>query len=228
MGRAQRDSVAAIVSATRDEAQELKELERLGPTAATERAARVYLIRALRDPRPAVADRAANILGKAGSAVVPGLVAALADTALGARVMATYALGLAGREAKEALPVLTRQLGGESDSLANISDWAISQIEPRGSGFVPLLRTLRYGNPFDQAGAARQLSLFGEASTDAIPLLVRGLGGSDPLVGQAAGEALVSIGPRASLAVEAVLSSDNPAARFRAVLVLSRIRSSDF
>lgn len=211
-----------------NESQALKAIDSIGPAATTDRAARTYLIRALRDTRPAVVDRASYWLAKAGEAAVPALISALSETGLNTRVKATYTLGVIGPPAANALPALTTQLGGENDSVANMSDWAISQIQPRGGGFVPLLRALRYGDKFERAGAARQLSIFGEASADAIPLLARGLQDPDPQVGQASGEALVGIGPRASAAVQGVLSSPNPTARLRATLVLSRMRSSYF
>jgi HEAT repeat protein len=91
-----------------------------------------------------------------------------------------------------------------------------------------MLRDLRYGDAFDRAGAARQFSLYGDASAVAIPLLARSLEDPDPMVAQAAADALVRIGPRASLAVQAMLTSPKPPARLLAVLVLSQMRSPYF
>jgi hypothetical protein len=50
----------------------------------------------------------------------------------------------------------------------------------------------------------------------------------DPMAAQAAADALVRIGPRASLAVQAMLTSPQPTARLRAVLVLSQMQASYF
>jgi HEAT repeat protein len=211
------------------DAERLKEIDSIGPTAAKERTARVYLGRALRDPGRAVRRQAASWLSKSGEEAIPILVAALSDTNTNARVEAAYALGLMGTGAASAAPALIRELGGNIDTVAIMANWTLSQIGPRGKGgLIPLIRDLRYGNAYDRAEAARRLSLYGEASADAIPLLARSLEDPDPLVAQAAAEALVRIGPRASLAVQAMLTSPKPQARLRAVLVLSRMRSAYF
>jgi len=211
------------------EAERLKEIDQIGPTATKDRAARANLGRALRDPRRAVRSQAASWLSKSGYEAIPILVTALSDTNTNARVEAAYALGLMGTAAASAAPALSRELGGNIDTVANVANWALSQMGPRGKGgLIPLIRNLRYGNAFDRAEAARHLSLYGEASADAIPLLARSLEDPDPLVAQAAAEALVRIGPRASLAVQAMLTSPKPQARLLAVLVLSRMRSPYF
>lgn len=211
------------------EAERLKEIDKIGPMAAKDRAARANLGRALRDPRRPVRDQAAHWLSKAGAEAIPVLITALEDTSTETAVTAAYALGLMGTAAAEAVPALTRQLGGSIDTLANMSDWALNQVGPRGKGgFIPMLRDLRYGDAFDRAGAARQFSLYGDASAVAIPLLARSLEDPDPMVAQAAADALVRIGPRASLAVQAMLTSPKPPARLLAVLVLSQMRSPYF
>jgi HEAT repeat protein len=212
------------------EAERLKEIDQIGPTAVQDRAARANLGRALRDPRDSVRRQAASWLSKSGYEAIPILVTTLSDTNTNARVEAAYALGLMGASAGSAVPALSRALGGNSDTVANVANWALSQIGgARGKGgLIPLIRNLRYGNAFDQAEAARQLSLYGDASADAIPLLARSLEDPDPLVAQAAGEALVHIGPRASLAVQSMLISPNPQARLLATLVLSRMQSAYF
>jgi hypothetical protein len=210
-------------------AARVKEIDHIGPTAAKDRAALANLGRGLHDPRKPVRDQAAFWLSKAGAEAVPLLVSALEDTNTDISVTAAYALGLIGEAAAPAVPALTRQLGGNSDTLASMSDWALSQVGPRGKGgFIPLLRDLRYGNSFDRAGAARQLSLYGDASAVAIPRLARMLEDPDPMAAQAAADALVRIGPRASLAVQAMLTSPQPTARLRAVLVLSQMQASYF
>jgi HEAT repeat protein len=209
--------------------ERLKEIDHIGPTAAKDRAARANLGRSLYDPRGPVRDQAAHWLSKAGAEAVPILITALEDTNTEIRVTAAYALGRMGEVAAPAVPNLTRLLGGNIDTLANMSDWALSQVGPRGKGgFIPLLRNLRYGNAYDRAGAARQFSLYGDASAVAIPLLARTLEDPNPIAAQAAADALVRIGPRASLAVQAMLSSPKPPARLRAVLVLSQMRTPYF
>jgi HEAT repeat protein len=219
----------ARVSTAGTEIEKLREIDHIGPTATTDRTARVQLGRALGDPRRAVREEAGYWLSKSGPEAVPILVGALSDTDTRTKVAASYALGLMGETAAPAVPALTRELGGDIDTLANMADWALSQVGPRGKGgFIPLIRDLRYGNAYDRAGAARQLSLYGEASADAIPLLARSLADPDPIVAQAAADALVRIGPRASLAVQAMLTSPKPPARLLAVLVLSQMRPAYF
>ena len=226
---ASKEARAEQKSAAEPENQRLKELDQLGPKAAKDPAARADLVRALSDPRRKVRDQAAYWLSKAGAEAIPVLVKALEDSNTQRALMAAYALGLMGEVAAPAVPALTRQVGGSIDTLANLSTWALSQVGPRGKGgFVPLLTDLRYGDAYDRAAAARQLSLFGDASAVAIPLLARSLEDPDPMVAQAAADALVRIGPRASLAVQAMLNSPKPPARLLAVLVLSQMRTPYF
>ena len=210
-------------------AERLKEIDHIGPTAAKDRATRANLGRGLHDPRGPVRDQAAYWLSKAGAEAVPVLITALEDTNTAISVTAAYALGLMGETAAPAVPDLTRLLGGNSDTLANMSNWALNQVGPRGKGgFIPLLRDLRYGDPYDRAAAARQFSLYGDASAVAIPLLAQTLEDPDPIAAQAAADALVRIGPRAALAVQAILTSPKAPARLLAVLVLSQMRTPYF
>src|SRR5262245_20465853 len=211
------------------ERERLKEIDKIGPTAAKDRAARANLVRGLHDPRRAVREEASLWLSKAGPEAVPLLITALEDTNTQTALVAAYALGLMGEVAVPAVPALTRRFGGSVDTLANMSSWALSHLGPRAKGgFIPLLADLRYGNPYERAAAARQFSLFGDASAVAIPLLARSLEDPDPIVAQAAADALVRIGPRASLAVQAMLNSPRPPARLLAVLVLNQMRTPYF
>jgi len=156
---------------------------------------------------------------------MPILLGSLADTSTLTRTSASHALGIMGPAAQAAVPALTLQLVDESDSAANMADWALAQIEPRAAGtLIPVLRTLRYGSPLERADAALRLAILGEVASDAIPILVRSLADSESLVAESASEALVRIGARSVPAVEAAIRSDNPTVRARAVLVLSRIR----
>jgi HEAT repeat protein len=182
----------------------------------------------LRDTSRAVAMRAADRLSEAGVAAVPILLEALADTMRHTRVVAAYGLGQIGPDARNSVPILTHHLSGADDSVANMADWAISQIQPKGGPYIALLRALRFGDPFDRADAARLLSHYGEGAIEAMPLLLRAFQDSDPLVAQNAGAALIAIGPRATPAVEALISSPNPTVRLRAMMVLGRMRPSYF
>jgi HEAT repeat protein len=217
---------AEQMSAAEPEAKRLKEIDHLGPAAAKDPKARASLARALSDPRLQVRDQAAYWLSKAGAEAIPVLVRALEDTSTQTALMAAYALGLMGQVAVPAVPALTEQLAGTVDTVAQIANWALFQVGPRGSsGFIPLLRNLRFGNVYERAAAARQFSLYGDASAIAIPLLARSLEDPSPVVAQEAADALVRIGPRASLAVQAVLTSPTPRARLLATLVLSQMRA---
>jgi HEAT repeat protein len=182
----------------------------------------------LRDTSRAVAMRAADRLSDAGVAAVPILMEALADTARQTRVVAAYGLGEVGPEARNSVPILVRYLSSADDSVANMADWAITQIQPKAGPYVALLRGLRFGDPFERADAARLLSHYGEGAIEAMPLLLRAFQDSDPLVARNAGAALIAIGPRATPAVEALISSPNPTIRLRAMMVLGRMRPSYF
>lgn len=207
-----------------DVTHQVAEMDRIGPTAQTDRAALAQLGHAIRDPRPEVASRAAHWLVQAGPAALPMLRAALADSSPRVRISASYVLGLLGPEASAVVPALTRQLAGENDSVANMAGWALSEIEPGGSGtLVRDISALRYGTTLERADAASRLGLQGEASIDAILILVRALADSDWQVARAASDALVRIGYRSIPAVEAALLSVDRNLRARAALVLSRI-----
>jgi HEAT repeat protein len=221
-------TVSGPASSGATESQRLKEIDKLGESAPKDPGAIPQLGRWLRDPSRAVANHAAEWLAKTPSGATPVLLAALAETAPQTRVVAAYGLGLVGPDASNAIPGLARQLGGADDSVANMADWAISQIQPRGGPYITLLRGLRFGDPFERADAAGQLARYGEGAIEAMPLLLRALQDSDPQVAQNAGAALIAIGPRATPAVEALILSRNPTTRLRAMIVLGRLRPSYF
>jgi len=214
----------ATVQAGGDPRERLAELDRIGPTAATDGSALAQLAAAIRDPRPEVVNGAAQWLSKAGQAAVPSLLAALSTPSVQTRTAACYALGVLGRDAQDAVPALLRQLAGESDSVANMADWALSQVEPSGAiTLLRELRALRYGTGLERADAASRLALLGGGSASAVALLMRSLGDADRVVAESAGNALVRIGARARPALQAALLSRNPTLRARAMLALSRI-----
>ncbi len=192
-------------------AERLKEIDHIGPTAAKDHAARANLGRGLHDPRRLGAGQAAYWLSKAGAEAVPILVTALADTNTRCPRGGAYALGLMGASAAPAVPALTRRLGETSDTLANMSDWALSQVGGPAARAASsrCFATCVTATPSIEPSAARQFSLYGDASAVAIPLLARMLEDPDPIAAQAAADALVRIGPRASLAVQAMLNSPN-------------------
>ncbi|MEO8139376.1 MAG: HEAT repeat domain-containing protein [Gemmatimonadota bacterium] len=179
--RGDREAGSIVSHEAGDTTVEIAELDRIGPGAKTDREALHRLVGAIRDPRHAVATRAAYWLGQAGSQAVPSLVEVLADSSVHARLSACYALGLVGTGAQRSVAALTRQLGGASDSVANMADWALTQIlGSRRATLVEQLRDLRYGTTPERSASASSLALLGEGAADAIPLLVRygGLGRS--------------------------------------------------
>lgn len=203
----------------------LTRLDSIGPRAATDPESLAELSRALRHPIPEVAARAAYWLGTAGAAAVPVLVAALSDPSPRLRASACYGLGLIGRPAGAAIPALARVLAGDDDTVANMADWALSQIEPAGPPTITrLLRTLRYGDEQERIAAASRLGTQVEAPPEVIPLLVRALGDSASMVAESAVEALVRIGSPAIPALQAARQGGNPARRAWALLALGRIR----
>lgn len=216
---------SALIQDTVETGLLLAEIDRIGPGARVDRAARLQLGSAIRNPRPEVASRAAYWLAQAGPASIPTLLATLRDPSTLARTSACYALGLLGPGASGAVPALARQLAGASDSVANMADWALSQVDPTGTArLVPELRALRYGAALERADAASRLALRAEASADAIPILIRALSDPEAMVGDAASEALVRIGSRSVPALQAALLSDDHHLRVRVLLVLSRMR----
>lgn len=206
-------------------AQVLATLRRVGPLAATDREAMSKLEAAIQDPRPEVSDQAGYWLAKAGPTAVPILTRVLAHPSPRTRTGACYALGLIGGEARAAVPALLQQLAGTDDSTANMADWALSQILPRGRAhLLPELRALRYGNEFERVDAASRLGILRDSLVDPVPILIRALADNSGLVAESAGNALVRLGSRTVPALQAALASGNALVRARALLVLDRLR----
>jgi HEAT repeat protein len=115
------------------------------------------------------------------------------------RYSATYAIGKFGSAAKDAFPVLERNLQGRDEFLKMISAWAMVHVDPRHPGLAamcagPLTRALKLPDPRVRREAAVALGMLGPAAASAVPDLKEIANDQDESVRQAVSEALQKIG----------------------------------
>jgi outer membrane protein assembly factor BamB len=184
------------------------------------------LLAALRDPAPAVREKAAAALARVGAEAVPGLIHALQDDrvwreshAAKALVRATggtadpaaalldaaeadaavreEAAALLARIGASAAPAVTKLLASDD---RRVRWWAIGVLMEYGPGAKPataeLIRIARTGNQWFQAKAAQALGRIGPDARAAVPVLAAMLKHTWPDARAAAAEALAGIGQK--------------------------------
>jgi len=85
-------------------------------------------------------------MGKGAAAAVPGLAAALKDSAPTVRMTAAVALGRMGKHAKSAVPALTAALQVPSEEvqvLRNVA-YALGDIGPDAASSIPALQQVQH------------------------------------------------------------------------------------
>jgi HEAT repeat protein len=151
-------------------------LGQLGPTAAPATEALVELI----DGKNTTARQEALIalakIGPNAKAAVPALVKALEQHADREAFGAVYALGRIGPAAVSAKPALLKAVEDKDESLALVSAWALARIEPQSA----------------------------ECAKKTVPVLIKGLGDSEPQFRLGAVEALGQLGALAKNAKTAL------------------------
>jgi HEAT repeat protein len=137
-------------------------------------------------------------IGPAAGSAVPALMAALQKENCPNAHAIIFALGKIGPQAAAAEPVLLKEMNGKDGSLAIISAWSYTQIQPRSA----------------------------KTAAKAIPVLVSGLSDSLPETRKAAAEALGDLGPLAREAIPALQKAakdDSKAVREAAAKALESI-----
>ncbi len=160
--------------------------------------------------------KASRVLLVIGPPSVPALVAAdKGHSNPEVRSQAFCVLGLMGREAQAALPVLQASLGRKTDRVVAV--YRLRQIDPEGAFYLPtlvpgtkqpiptLIDSLRDPDAIQQALAADVLSKIGPVAKQAIPALLELLKHKDAGVRAVAATALGSMGPEAESAIKPLL-----------------------
>jgi HEAT repeat protein len=147
-------------------------------------------------------------------AAVPELSFLHLPPQLGKHETAVWGFGLLGKEARPAVPALSRLLGDKDPEVRATAARCLAVITPRGPEGVPaMIGLLRDRDPQVQAAAAAWLAEIGPAAAEAVPALVRvvmdrnGMATNQWFVGHAieqAARALGAIGPAAKAAVPAL------------------------
>jgi HEAT repeat protein len=149
-------------------------LARLGPAA---QAAVPALIEVLQSAEPTARHEALlaiGAIGPAAHAAVPAAIKAMQDADPNVRYAACYALGKIGPPAAAAKPFLQQQMAADDPFLSLVSIWALARIEPDCSDTAP----------------------------KSVPLLIRALGDSEPLVRLEAATSLRCLGPLGKAAAD--------------------------
>lgn len=176
-------------------------LRQIGPRAAS---AVPALLQCLKDPNPAVSIDslwALTAIAPATSApaLVPTMLPLLSSPIPQMRFTACYAVGSLGPAAKDAVPLLEKNLGEPDQFLQMASAWALVRIQPDKSEVVEecidsLLRGLKMPDPRVQSEAAATLGMLGPRAQRSVPALTEARQDPDEGVRKAAGEALDAIG----------------------------------
>jgi HEAT repeat protein len=144
--------------------------------------------------------------GPAGLQEIPSLIEALARKDPEARRDAAWALGLLGKEAREAASTLRDVTSRDSDGRVRISAAeALAKIDPSGlEGVSSLIGFLGEKDPLVRKAAAEALGNVGPEARTAVPKLIERLQDQDLGVRGVAAGSLGQIGPAAESAVQAL------------------------
>ncbi len=181
--------------------------------------------------------KAARTLLVLGPPAVPALAAASkGHSNPRVRSQAFWVLGLMGREAQAALPVLQAALRRKTDRITAVQ--TLRQVDPEGMFYLPtlipgtkqpiptLIDSLQDSDARQQALAAHTLSEIGPAAKQAIPVLLELLKHEDSTVRAAGANALGSMGREAEPAVKPLLRAlhdDHHLVRWQSAAALPRI-----
>jgi HEAT repeat protein len=146
-----------------------------------------------------------------GAPAVPALVELFTDVDSPSRVVATFALGRIGVEAREAVPAL---IAGLVDDDRLIRPPAASAVDSIRAGFLDGI----------------EFNLTGQAADDAVAILIRALHDNEHWVRTTAADVLGSAGPLARSAVPSLVESledSHPHVRTKAIKVLVKIDPDD-
>jgi HEAT repeat protein len=152
------------------------------------------LLEALNDRSEFVRDRAAEALGLLGDPIaVPALEKAMADPVRFVRISAIMALGRMGPKAKPAVPALLRLADGVDKHLTCDAVRTLSYIGD-DTAIPRLVELLKQKDGFLYPNLTDALIRFGPRAKQALPILLEGLGDSDPRVRAYSAFALGALG----------------------------------
>jgi HEAT repeat protein len=181
------------------------------------------LAKYLNDPDEAVKKSATAALEKVSKDSVPALLKLLDSKEAPVRIAAVLALGEAGMEAKEALPILANLAGKDADPgvrrSALVALRSIGGMELKGQADKVSL-ALKDQDKDVRAQAALTLAEIGAAGEQALPDLMAALADKDAVVSKAAGDALGKLGAVAVNPLVEALKDPNPVVRRNATMAL--------
>jgi HEAT repeat protein len=185
--------------------------------------ARPALMELLRDERPQIREAAAAALGRMGPEAheaIPDLLNLVQDEAPGVRGIAIHSLGQMGSEAKGAIPQLLRLLHDNRPEMRVAAAGALGEIGPEARVAVADLLRLLQEDPHLRHVAAVALGGIGAEAKAAIPELIKLLREGDERSREVVASGLIGMGSEAIAGLIALLESDQPQVRRRAVACL--------
>lgn len=195
-------AVPRLIDALKHEKIRPQVLYVLGQIGADAAPAAEPLAKFLSDDNPKVVNEAALTLSKIGPSAqnaVPALVAALQKGEPDEVTGLIYALGkIGGSGAAAAEPKLVELLKSDDASIAVLSGWALTQINPKSSKlafqtFPVLYNGLSNPLPACRHTAAEALGKLGHIARNAVPALEKATQDKDPAVRETAAEAIRQI-----------------------------------
>jgi HEAT repeat protein len=144
------------------------------------------LTNALKNPKPAVREKVAEILGEMGPAAttaIPSLVSLLSDAEPRVRLQSAYALWKVDGKTHGAVPVLMALLANPDSEMRGGSAFVLGEFGSHAADAVPVLaKALQDTNAQVRGMCARALGMIGSAARSTIPLLVNQLDDGDDIV----------------------------------------------
>src|SRR5262249_13068718 len=115
------------------------------------------------------------------------------------RYSASYSIGKIGPAAKQAIPLLERNLQERDDFLQIASAWALVHVDPQRKGVAeqclePLTRSLKLPDARARNEAVLALAMLGPSARSAVPALEAVAKDPDETVRKSVAEALKKIG----------------------------------
>jgi HEAT repeat protein len=196
-----RDAVPALTANLKDK----EPLARLAALMALEKIgvdAKVLpeIAKLLEDPEPNIRATAVLVVGTAGGeSFVPNVVGTFADESADVKLNAVIAVGLLGKDAKEAVPELRRLLTSKDDKLRSAALWSLGKIGGNARAAVPDLITMLKDQ--DEGRRTPVVNALAGIGKRGVPPLVDALKSPDSWIRLGAVEALGKMGVEAKDAI---------------------------
>jgi HEAT repeat protein len=175
-------------------------LGRMGPTAKEAIPALLWVIdNARAEARREALMALANIATENPQAVIPTFTKTLKDPVPQIQIMAVYALGKMGTNAKSSVGEISQLISPKNPQLSRVSAWALSMIDPSSLGqstdrVIELLAgALTKDQHFVRIEVANALGNFGPRAKAALPALKKAANDPLPAVQEAVSKAIEKI-----------------------------------